>query len=378
VNERTASQPAGTIKAAVPKAAAQLPALAACAYIFTLLGLGYAASTATGSTGADTPGNTKRALTVTQQYNLPITEISGLAIVRPTKKASKEADEDKVNLYAVGDKTRQIARFRINDSADAIIDVHDAAPVLGRDKKDASEWEAIATDGKDTICMLDETRSEISCLDRGMQQAQGNFRLDTSGISDLDSAWKAHSNSRGEGMILMKNGHVLVLKEKEPPMLVEFGPEGDVPMGYGPATFLQEGDSFDGLSPINPKEADQPNQPDHRATPKRLVALKTWKFSARLSDLAKDVSEITLGPDGGVYVLSQEGSVVIRLEKTLKPDENKVGVDHGAYWKLPAGLEKAEGLVIDNHMRPWIGIDIKQTHKPNLFRLSPIEAAAPE
>jgi hypothetical protein len=42
------------------------------------------------------------------------------------------------------------------------------------------------------------------------------------------------------------------------------------------------------------------------------------------------------------------------------------------------GLEKAEGLVIDNHMRPWIGIDIKQTHKPNLFRLSPIEAAAPE
>jgi hypothetical protein len=29
-------------------------------------------------------------------------------------------------------------------------------------------------------------------------------------------------------------------------------------------------------------------------------------------------------------------------------------------------------------MRPWIGIDIKQTHKPNLFLLSPIEAAAPE
>ena len=40
-------------------------------------------------------------------------------------------------------------------------------------------------------------------------------------------------------MILMKKGHVLVLKEKQPSMLIEFGPEGDAPMGYGPDTFLQ-------------------------------------------------------------------------------------------------------------------------------------------
>lgn len=371
MNERTASPSAGTIKAAVAKAPAQLPALAACAYIFTVLGLGNAASTAA---GADAAGNPKKALTVTQQYNVPIAEVSGLAIVRSTKKENKETDEDGVNLYVVGDKTREVARFRFSGMADAIIDVHDAAPVIGKDKKDVSGWEAIAADGKDTICMLNETRSKISCLDLGLQQDRGNFSLDTSSISDLDSAWRAHSNSRGEGMILMKKGHVLVLKEKEPPMLVEFGPEGDIPMGYGPATFLQEDDSFVGLS----DKADQPNQPDRRAPPQRLVALKTWKFSARLSDLAKDASEITLGPDGRVYLLSQEGSALIRLEKTLKPDENKVGVDHGAYWNLPAGLEKAEGLVIDNHMRPWIGIDIKQTHKPNLFRLSPIEAAAPE
>jgi uncharacterized protein YjiK len=373
VNERTASQSAGPIKAAMPKAAAQLPVLAACAYIFTMLGLGYAASTAT---GADATGNTKRALSVTQQYNVPIAEVSGLAIVQSNE--SKETDEDSVNLYAVGDKTHEVARFRFNGMADATIDVHDAAPVISKDKKDASEWEAIAADGKDTICMLNEPRSEISCLDLGLQQDRGSFSLDTSSISDLDSAWKARPNSRGEGMILMKKGHVLVLKEKEPSMLVEFGPEGDAPMGYGPSAFLQAGEAFAGFQPVNPDKADQPNQPHHRTSPQRLVALKTWKFSARLSDLAKDGSEITLGPDGRVYLLSQEGSALIRLEKTLKPDENKVGVDRGAYWNLPAGLEKAEGLVIDNHMRPWIGIDIKQTHKPNLFRLSPIEAAAPE
>lgn len=374
MNERTTSQSTGTTKAALPKAVVRrLPVLATCIYIFTMLGLGNAFSAA-----ADAAGNPKRALTVTQQYNVPITEVSGLAIVRSSKKESKETDEDSVNLYAVGDKTHEVARFRFNGMADVIIDVHDAAPVIGKDKKDASEWEAIAADGKDTICMLNEPRSEISCLDLGLQQDRGSFSLDTSSISDLDSAWKARSNSRGEGMILMQKGHVLILKEKEPPMLVEFGPEGEAPMGYGPSAFLQAGEAFAGFQPVNPDKADQPNRPGRRASPQRLVALKTWKFSARLSDLAKDASEITLGPDGRVYLLSQEGSALIRLEKTLKPDENKVGVDHGAYWNLPAGLEKAEGLVIDNHMRPWIGIDIKQTHKPNLFRLSPIDAAAPE
>ncbi len=348
-------------------------ALATCIYIFAMLGgLGNAVSAPN-----DTTGDLKKTLTVTAQYNLPIAEVSGLAIVRSKKNEKKGMDEDGINLYAIGDKSYEVAHFRANGIPDAIMDVHDVAPVIGEDKKNASQWEAIAMDGKDTICMLSETRSEISCLDRSLQQDRGSFSLDTSSISDLDSAWNARPNSRGEGMILMKKGHVLVLKEKEPPMLVEFGPEGDAPMGYGPSTFLQANEAFAGLPPVNPDKADQPDQPDRPMSSRRLVALKTWKFSTRLSDLAKDASEITLGPDGYVYLLSQEGSALIRLERMLKPDENKVGVDHGAYWNLPAGLEKAEGLVIDPHMRPWIGIDIKQTHKPNLFRLSPIEAAAP-
>ena len=103
--------------------------------------------------------------------------------------------------------------------------------------------------------------------------------------------------------------------------------------------------------------------------------MKVWEFSDRLGELARDASEITLGPDGRVYLLSQESSTLIRLEKTLKASEDKITVDHDAYWKLPTGIEKAEGLVIDAEMQPWIGIDIKQKDKTNLFRLSPIESA---
>ena len=309
----------------------------------------------------DIPQSPQKRLAIMDRYNVPVAEFSGLARVRPA------ADEtEKLKFYGIGDADYNVARIRINASGDAGIQMEDIAHTIGKHAKDESQWEAIAADGKDTVCMLSETRGEISCLDSDLQQDRGSFSLDVSTIGFLESAWKARPNSRGEGMILMKKGHVLVLKEKQPSMLIEFGPEGDAPMGYGADTFLQEGEAFAGLRAGQPAASVQ----------RRLVALKAWAFSEHLGKLATDASELTLGPDGRVYMLSQESSVLIRLEKTLKPDEDKVGTDHDAYWHLPAGIDKAEGLVIDDQMHPWIGIDIKQADKPNLFRLSPIEGAA--
>ncbi|ARO87914.2 hypothetical protein EBAPG3_009110 [Nitrosospira lacus] len=319
-------------------------------------------------------GIPQKPLAIREQFNVPIAELSGLAIVRAIK--NRNGGTNEVSLYAVGDSDYQVAQFRIDGvSGTVIIEAHDVADTIGRSEGDASQWEAIAADGKDTICMLSESRSEVSCLDQDLQQARGSFALDVSSIGQLDSLWKVHSNSRGEGMILMKKGHILVLKEKKPALLVEFGPEGDSPMGYGPTTFLQEDEAFSGLKtgsedPIVYR-ANRAIFPFQR----RLVALKMWEFSNHLRELATDASEITLGPDGGIYLLSQESSTLIRLQPILKPSENKVGLDRGTYWKLPPGLEKAEGLVIDSDMHPWIGIDIKQAGKPNLFRLSPLDSA---
>jgi hypothetical protein len=297
----------------------------------------------------------QRELSITARYSLPIVELSGLAILRSGTKATGTAGTDNISLYAIGDASYEVASLRINSpSEDASSHVDNVAPILGKHSKDASQWEAIATDSLDTLCMLSETRSEVSCVDLSLKAAKGIFKLDVSGIKHLERAWQDHPNSRGEGMILMKNGHALVLKEKQPSMLVEFGPPGDPPLGFGPDTFLVAGEAFT-LSQSS-----------------RWAALKAWEFSDRLAELARDASEITLGPDGRVYLLSQESSILIRLEKALKPDEDKVNVDRDAYWKLPAGIEKAEGLIIDAEMHPWIGIDIKQKDKSNLFRLSPL------
>ncbi len=322
------------------------------------------------------PGAPQKTLTITEEFNVPIAELSGLAIARTIKNKGADAGENGIDLYAVGDASYEIARFRIDGaSGAAIINARDVADVVRERKADASQWEAIATDGRDTICMLSENRGEIACLDHRLEHHRGSFTLDVSSIGHLNAAWKARPNSRGEGMILLKKGHVLVLKEKQPAMLIEFGPEGDSPMGYGPAAFLQDDEEFTGLK----TDFEEPIvYRANRATfpvQRRLVALKTWEFSEHLRELAADASEIALGPDGSVYLLSQESATLIRLQKILKPGEDKVSLDRGAYWKLPAGLEKAEGLVIDDDMHPWIGIDIKQASRPNLFRLSPIDTS---
>lgn len=300
-------------------------------------------------------------LAVTGRYNVPIAELSGLAIVRSVEGAGQMAGANSISLYATGDASYDVASLRIDSSSgDVSMRVNDVAPVLGKHPGNASQWEAVATDSRNTICMLSETHSEVSCLDLSLKKELGTFKLDVSGIKRLDHVWEEQPNSRGEGMILMKNGHVLILKEKQPSMLIEFGPKGDSPMGYDSDTFLQHGEAF--------------AIPQSKPQSKFLVALKIWEFSDRLGELAKDASEIALGPDGRVYLLSQESSTLIRLEKTLKADEEKITVDHDAYWNLPTGIEKAEGLVIDDQMRPWIGIDIKQKDKSNLFLLSPIGA----
>lgn len=303
-----------------------------------------------------------RELTITNRYTLPILELSGLATAHTAPTKSGAMNTRDISLYAVGDGTYDVVTFYIAGSSGGIaISVKDAAPALGKRANTESQWEAVAIDDVNTICMLSETRSEIPCFDRSLEESRGIIKLDTSPLKHLDRLWGNRPNSRGEGMILMKKGHMLVLKEKNPSLLVEFGPSGDAPMGYGPETFLQPGEAFTLPSPQGPDQKDL-----------ALAALKTWEFSDRLRELATDASEITLGPDGHVYLLSQQSLVLIRLEKVLKPDEGKVNVDNDAWWTLPKGIGKAEGLVIDGERHPWIGIDIKQKGKPNLFRLSPL------
>jgi uncharacterized protein YjiK len=286
-------------------------------------------------------------LSVEARYRIPIPEVSGLALL--------PRDSPGIDVYAVGDSSHRIGRLTLDLPSDsARIDTVDATGLFGGNAAAASQWEAAATDGRGRLCVLAEVSSHVSCFHEDLQKLSASFTLDPSSVKSLDKLWKKDPNSRGEGMVLMKRGHLLLLKEKRPSLLVEFGPAGDLPIGYGHDTFLTPGEEF-----VYP-------------TRDRLVALKVWQFSKHLATLARDASDLTIGPDGRVYMLSDESAIVIRLEERLKPDQTELHAS--AAWKLPAEIVKPEGLVVDKELHPWVAVDSKEKDQPNLFRLTRVES----
>ncbi|MBA2482881.1 MAG: hypothetical protein H0V39_00335, partial [Nitrosomonas sp.] len=194
--------------------------------------------------------NLRKSLTITERYTVPIAELSGLTMAINSAKQTRE----EISLYAVGDESYEVAHIRIDISlgeaaVQPVIRLHDLQDLISSQRvRDASQWEAVATDGTGTVCMLNEISSELSCFDHSFQNNRGTFTLDVSSIRSNGLNWEERPNSRGEGMILMKKGHVLILKEKNPAMLIEFGPEGNPPLGYDMTSFLNAGDTFTGLN----------------------------------------------------------------------------------------------------------------------------------
>ena len=317
-----------------------------CACLFAVFACLWARGALADANGDTATNGNARRLDIVEQYNLPMKEISGLARER--------SRPDGISLYAVGDATFNIGRFTHDRTAAAVtITIRDIANTIRAKAGTASQWEAVAADGASNICILAEKSSRVVCLNSTVKQEIGRLRLDVDNGAHLAKQWKTEPNSRGEGLVLMRGGHVLVLKEKRPPLVVEFGPKGDAANGWDAHTLLADGEPF--ALPAS----------------RKLVALKTWEFAASLAVIAPDASELTVGPDGRLYMLSQEGAVLIRLEGSLGPNENKVHAS--AWWPLPEHFEHAEGLAIDDELHPWVAVDIHRTDPPNLFRLTPLE-----
>ena len=221
------------------------------------------------------PVGSGQPLSVEAPYRIPVREVSGLALL--------PRDSPAFTIYAIGDSSFGIGRIALDEpSGQPRIDAVDASRLFGGNADEASQWEAVATDGRGGLCVQAEVSSLVSCFGADLQVLTASFTLDPSGVKGLGKLWNNDPNSRGEGMILMKRGHLLLLKEKRPSLLVEFGPAGEPPIGYGHDTFLDPGEGF-----------VQPTQD-------RLVALKVWQFSKTLAALAKDASDLTVGPDGRV------------------------------------------------------------------------------
>lgn len=210
-----------------------------------------------------------------------------------------------------------------------------------------TQFEAIEPAGEGAVLVLQEQPARLLYLDLRVPALLGTVLLDVPDAHRLREAWLGDRSSRGESLVLSDRGHVLVVKEKDPPAILEFGPPGDAPVGWrrgGPV--------------VAPAPAD--------AT---LTVLATWWPGEWLADRLPDISDATVGPDGRLYLLSDQGSSIALLPDALDPAGGTV--EAVVVWRIAGSPDKAEGLAILDDGTPLVALDTKAARR-NLLRLDPL------
>lgn len=285
---------------------------------------------------------------ILERYSLPVLELSGLSWQCGRKK-------DRM-LLGIGDKSATLAIQTLGKNTISRVTTPSiAAQIKTLDAKltsAESQFEAIACD-KTSVFLLSEKQSKIAVLDLNSLQPKALIQLDVAG-SAIESEWKRDdNNNNGEGMILLKNGHILIAKEKSNSGLIEFAPASETTAnisGFAKLNAVIDVDVFP-LSTQTQKTI-------------RYKIVKVWSMGDSASEATQDLSELAVGPGGALYTLSDQTNSIAEVI----PDDSKK-LRYARVWKLPHEIEKAEGLVFDNEGHPYVGIDGAKLGAPNLYKL---------
>jgi uncharacterized protein YjiK len=292
---------------------------------------------------ADAKDDPRGTLTIREATELPLEEISGLCL---------RARSDRRELLAIGDESFVIVAVDL-DAAGRAGEArrHDLRALVSAEtsKRGGSQWEAIAADGEGRVFVLQENPGMVFVLNAALESLLHVIELRVDDERGPAGDWLADENSRGEGIVPLGNGHLLIVKEKRPPLFVEFGPRGDRAQGVSPALLMP------GMVPL-PAE--------RRAV---YVALQAWTVEGA-EDLA-DLSDIAVGPKGELYLLSDEERCLLRVDAHLPAEGGAARVD--GRWELPKKVKKPEGLVVLDDGSPLVAVDVEEG-RDNLFLLAPI------
>lgn len=300
------------------------------------LGFGLGAAACSGASGdvgdaveADAAEIRETNLDVTSTAKMPIAEVSGLG---------KRTLGGKTQYLAVGDARTTLVTFDVDTSGKASkITSHSLDALFGRG---ASQWEAVAGDSSGAVFIMNEASDKITVLDSGLGRITHTIQLSVPEGHALSKAWKRDPNSHAEGMVLLSNGHILAVKEKDPVALIEFAPEGEDAAGYD-TTFALGNAAF--------------KLP--RGGSSKMVAAKHWVLKSSDVNQVSDVSELALDVDGRLLLLTDQGRAIVRVERGLRVDEDKM--DLKSFHKLPSSVDKPEGLVMAGST-PMVAIDARE------------------
>jgi hypothetical protein len=217
------------------------------------------------------------------------------------------------------------------------------------------QLEAVCADGAGRLLLLQESPPHAELVDTESRRVVTSISLEVEGDGKFARSWADPQGSRGEGAVLLGNGHLLVAKEKRPAALIEFGPRGAASQGLA----RDRADDNEAAWPVEPGNV-------------RFVALAVWFPDKALDKSCADFSDLEIGPDGRLYLLSDKSATIARLDE-LAPGGGEVTCT--ALWKLDGLDAKPEGLAFSATGQPIVALDKRKT-KNNLVILEPAIAAA--
>jgi hypothetical protein len=284
-------------------------------------------------------------LRVSRVVHVPLQEVSGICVGR--------GESGRMSLVAVGDRAAKIAWFSLPRNDEDVLDwrTRDIAKLsVSMLPDDDPQIEAVCADGIGRILLLQETPPRVELIDPEALEVVASIDLEVEGRGEIARAWSDPKGSRGEGMVLLPGGHLLVAKEKKPAALIEFGRPHSESRGLVRGGALADGEPW----PIK--------KGGHR-----FVALASWLPDKTLTKTCHDFSDLEIGPDGHLYLLSDKSSAIARLDDL--PAGGGAARLLDAWW-LGDLDGKPEGLAFTARGCAVVGLDTRKPRR-NLVLLEP-------
>jgi hypothetical protein len=284
-------------------------------------------------------------LRVRRVVDAPLHEVSGICLRR--------GRNGRMSLVAIGDRMSKIAWFSLPGSDDGRIDWHtdDIAKLSGSMiPQDDPQIEAVCADGFGRVLLLQETPPRVELIDPKALKVVASIDLAVDGRGEIARAWSDPEGSRGEGMVLLPGGHLLVAKEKKPAALIEFGPPNSQSRGLARGGALPDGEQWPIKKGVH-----------------RFVALASWLPDKTLAKTCADFSDLEIGPDGCLYLLSDKSSTIARLGDLSAGGGAAALLDA---WRLDDLDGKPEGLAFAAEGHAIVGLDTRKPRR-NLVLLEP-------
>jgi hypothetical protein len=268
-------------------------------------------------------------------YRLDLEQVSALCVRRDGSGAEE--------LVAVGDEDFAVLKAAVDDGRLSQQETEKVGDAL-HDPSGNSDWEAVATDATGRVFAIAESSAAVIVLSRSLRKQLHRIVLKAEEGPDKRARKLLEGDNRGpEGFLLRAGGHVLVVKQRKPILLIEFGPRQDRVRGLGAGARLGPDGEFE-LS---------------GGDKTKLFPLHSWKLSNE--EAVGSANDLAIDAEGRLYAISSRTYCIYEI--TPETDDTIVAAP---MWSLPtdvrAGKDRnAEGLAFAGRDRPIVALDVKDT-----------------